>query len=124
MKMEYMPTRKFLWRHVWAISCRYCRSWRISLISRGCVRECHLFTTNNASMVVHRGHFLLGSIWITLIHVSGCGTVSHKVPQTRNERPGSHVYVANHIQRNTIKRNDNCEEAKISGQLQKVFDMN
>ena len=122
VEMKYMPTRKFLRCHVWAIS-RGRRSRRISLIPSGSVLGHHLFTTNYASMITHGSHFLLGGIRITFIHISGCSAVSHKVPQTGDERPGSHVHVTNHVQRDAVKCNDDREETQISGQLEKIFDM-
>lgn len=72
-------------------------------------------------MIAHCGHVLLSSIRITLIHISGCGAVSHEVPQTGDERPGGHVHVANHVQRDAVKCNDDREETKISGQLEKIL---
>jgi len=121
VKMKYMPTRKFLRCHVWAISRRDRRSWKISVISSGSVLDSHLFTTDYASMITHGGHFLLGGIRITLIHIPGSRAISHEVPQTGDERPGSHVYVANHVQRDAVECNDNRKEAKIRGQLEKIF---
>ena len=121
--MKYMTTRKFLRCHVWAISRRHRRSRRISLIPRGGVLNRHLFTTDYASMITYGGHFLLGGIRITLIHISGRGAVSHEVPQTGDERPGSHVHITNHVQRDAVKCDDDRKKTKISGQLEKIFDM-
>ena len=87
----------------------------------GRIWEYHLFTADNASMVTHCGHLLLSSIRITLIHIPGSRAISHEVPQTGDERPGSHVYVANHVQRDAVECNDNRKEAKIRGQLEKIF---
>ena len=119
--MKYMSARKFLWCHVWAISRRHCRSWGINLIPSGSVLDHHLFTTNYASMITHGGHFLLGGIRIAFIHISGSRAVSHEVPQTGDERPSSHVHVANDVQRDAVECNDNRKESKISGQLEKIF---
>ena len=122
--MEYVSTRQFLRCHVWAVSHRRRRPWWNSLIPSRRVREHHIFTTNNASVITHCGQLLLSSIWITLIHISGGGAVSHEVAQTCDEGSGSHIHVANHIQRDAVKCDDNREEAKIRGQLEKIFIMN
>src|SRR6267154_210987 len=121
MKMKYVPARKFLRRHVWAISCRHRRSWGISLTPSGSVLDHHLFTTNYAGMITHGGHFFLGGIRIAFIHISGSRAVSHEVPQTGDKRPSSHVHVANDVQRDAVECNDNRKESKISGQLEKIF---
>jgi hypothetical protein len=120
--MKYMPARKFLRCHIWAIPRRHRRSWRISLIPSGSVLDHHLFTTNYASMITHSGHFFLGGIRVAFIHISGGRAVSHEVPQTGYERPSSYVYVANDVQRDAVECNDNSKESKISGQLEKIFD--
>lgn len=121
VKMKYMPARKFLWCHVWAISRRHRPPWRVSLIPSGSVLDYHLFTTNYASMIAHGGHFFLGGIRIAFIHISGSRAVSHEVPQTSDERPSSHVHVANDVQRDTVECNDYRKESKISGQFEKIF---
>jgi hypothetical protein len=119
--MKYMPARKFLRCRVWAISRRHRYSWRISLIPNGSVLDHHLFTTNYASMITHGGHFFLGGIWIAFIHISGSRAVPHEVPQTGDERPSSHVHVANDVERDAVECNDNRKESKISRQLEKIF---
>jgi hypothetical protein len=113
--MKYMPARKFLRCHVWAISRRQRHSWKVNLIPSGSVLDHHLFTTNYASMITHGGHFFLGGIRIAFIHISGSRAVSHKIPQTGDERASSHVHVANDVQRDTVERYDNRKESKISG---------
>jgi hypothetical protein len=122
--MEYVPTREFLRCHVWAVSHGCRRSRRNSLIARGRVREYHIFTTNNASVITHCGQFFLSSIWITLVHISCGGAVSHEVAETGDEGPSGHVHVANHIQGYAVKCDDNGEETKVSGELEKIFFIN
>jgi hypothetical protein len=119
--MKYMPARKLLRCHVWTISRRHRRSWGTSLIPSGSVLDHHLFTTNYASMITHGGHFFSGGIRIAFIHISGSRAVSHEVPQTGDERPSSHVHVANDVQRDTVECNNNRKESKVSGQLEKIF---
>lgn len=65
----------------------------------------------------------MSSVGITLIHISGRGAVSHEVAESSDEGSGSHVHVANYVQRDAVKCDNNREEAKISGQLQKIFSM-
>lgn len=81
----------------------------------------HIFSANNTCIIVHPCKILSCCIWIELIHVTSCSSISVQVATFLNEWSECHVNIAYNVQRQLIVVANENEKYDVGNKLEKVL---
>lgn len=117
MKVEHVSARQLLWPVAPIVVVGIRRSWLSRLRRWGC----HHFLSADDTDAVSGSNVLGCRVRISGVHVGCRPSVPHEIPNSLDKRAKSEIEVANNVEWNSIKMNDECKEDEVGDEFAEVW---